>query len=116
AHVRNIVGVLSGVLDLAVRGNRLPANPARGVDLPRAGGKPRRYLSASQVEVMAAAAGTLDPARPRRRTDVAFAQYRLVVLVLAYCGLRWSELAALRVMAVDVKRRRLIVRSAVVEV
>jgi hypothetical protein len=47
---------------------------------------------------------------------VAFAQYRLVVLVLAYCGLRWSELAALRVMAVDVKRRRLIVRSAVVEV
>lgn len=116
AHVRNIVGVLSGVLELAVRGNRLPANPARGVSLPRAASKPRRYLSASQVEVMAAAACQLDVGRPKRATDAAFGQYRLVVLVLAYCGLRWSELAALRVGAVDLRRGRLLVRSAVVEV
>lgn len=41
--------------------------------------------------------------------------YRLVVLALAYCGLRWGELAALKVSSVDVKRRRIEVRESVVE-
>jgi integrase len=41
---------------------------------------------------------------------------RLVILVLAYCGLRWSELAALRVENVDLLRRRLDIARAVTEV
>jgi hypothetical protein len=36
AHIRKIHFVLAGVLQLAVKGKRLPANPAKGVDIPRA--------------------------------------------------------------------------------
>ena len=41
---------------------------------------------------------------------------RLVVLTLAYSGLRWGELAALRVRDVDLLRGRLRVRRPVTEV
>ena len=41
---------------------------------------------------------------------------RVPVLVLAYCGLHWSELAALRVRNVDLLRRRLLIEEAVTEV
>jgi integrase len=116
AHVRKIVGVFSGVLDLAVRGKRLPANPATGVERPRTKSKRKRYLTAGQVEVMAEAAAMLEPGRPKLASNAAFAQYRLVIFVLAYCGLRWSELAALRVGVIDLDKRRLTVAAAVVEV
>lgn len=116
AHVRKIVGVFSGVLDLSVRGKRLPANPATGVEMPRTKSKRKRYLTAGQVEVMAEAASMLDPGRPKLVSNAAFAQYRLVIFVLAYCGLRWSELAALRVGVIDLDKRRLTVAAAVVEV
>ena len=99
-HVRKIHGVLSGILSLAVRDRRLPSNPALGVDLPRIRERRRRYLTAAQVEQLAAAAG----------------DGRLAVLVLAYCGLRWSELAALRVGRLDLMRRRVIVAEAMTEV
>ncbi len=69
-----------------------------------------------QVEQLADAAATLPTNRPRRASDAAFAQYRLVVLVLAYSGLRWSEVAALRVGRVDIMRRRIDVAEAVTEV
>jgi integrase len=45
----------------------------------------------------------------------AFAQYEVVVYVLAYCGLRWGELAALRVSSVDLLRGRLEIAESVVE-
>ena len=99
-HVRKVHGVLSGILSLAVRDRRLPANPAIGVDLPRVRERPRRYLSATQVEQLAGAAG----------------DGRLAILVLAYCGVRWSELAALRVGRLDLMRRRVIVGEAMTEV
>lgn len=99
-HARKVHGVLSGVLSLAVRDRRLPANPAIGVDLPHLRERPRRYLSAQQVEHLAMAAG----------------DGRTAVLVLAYCGLRWSELAALRVERLDLLRRRLVVSEAMTEV
>jgi integrase len=99
-HVRKIHGVLSGILGLAVRDRRLPSNPALGGDLPRGRERPRRYLSAAQVEQLAATAG----------------HGRLPELVLAYCALRWSELAALRVARLDLLRRRLTVADAMTEV
>lgn len=55
--VRKIHGVLSAILDLAVRDKRLPANPANGVSLPRVNGRRRRYLTADEVEWLAAEAG-----------------------------------------------------------
>lgn len=116
AHVRKIVGVFSGVLDLSVRGKRLSANPATGVERPRATSRRKRYLTAAQVEVMAHAAAKLEPGRPKLASNASFAQYRLVIFVLAYCGLRWSEIAALHVGVVDLEKRRLTVGAAVVEV
>jgi integrase len=52
----------------------------------------------------------------RLASNPSFAQYRLVAFVLAYCGLRWSEVAALTVGSVDLPRRRITVSAAVVEV
>jgi integrase len=92
--------VLSGILGLGVRDRRLPASPAVGLSLPRAHERARRYLSAAQVAALADAAG----------------RFRLAVLVLAYCGLRWSELAALRVCRVDLMRCRLDIAEAMTEV
>jgi integrase len=100
ASVRKAHGVLSGILGLAVKDRRLTSNPAHGVALPPLNQKRRRYLTAIQVEEFAAAAGT----------------GRAVVYTLAYCGLRWSELAALRVRNVDLLRRRLNVEEAVTEI
>ena len=114
ASVRKIHGVLSAVLDLAVRDRRIPANPARGASLPRARSRRRRYLDAGQVELLA-----IEAATPPRTGTANAAGYRangLAVLVLAYCGLRWSELAALRVDHVDLLHRRLIIREAVTEI
>jgi integrase len=71
---------LSGILGLAVCDRRLAVNPALGVALPPMQEKRRRYLTAEQLEALADAAGP----------------GRVAVLVLGYCGLRWSELAALR--------------------
>jgi len=100
ASVRKAHVVLSGILGLAVRDRRLPNNPALGVDLPPLQESRRRYLSADEVESLAEAAGNA----------------RLAVLVLAYCGLRWSEFSALRVSSVDLLRRRLVITEAVTEV
>lgn len=116
ASVRKSYGVLAAILDRAVRDRRLSANPARGVDLPAENEQRRKYLTAGQVAALATAAAQLPADRPQRATDAAFAQYRLVVLVLSYCGLRWSELAALRVARVDLLRRRLEVAEAVTEI
>jgi hypothetical protein len=44
------------------------------------------------------------------------ASYRPVVLVLGYCGLRWGELAALKVRRVGLVRRRIEIAESVVEV
>lgn len=101
SHVRDVLGVLSGVLGLAVRDRRLPSNPCHGIDLPRIRKRRRRYLTAAEVESLAEAAGPTG---------------RLVVLVLAYCGLRWCEMAALRVGSIDFLRRRLNIAEAVTEV
>ena len=100
ASVRKAHAVLSGILGLAVKDRRLPGNPALGVALPPLQSKRRRYLTAHLVERLANAAGA----------------GRVPVLVLAYCGLRWSELAALRVRNVDLLRRRLNIEQAVTEV
>ena len=100
ASVRKAHGVFSSILDLAVKERRLVSNPSNGVNLPALSERGRRYLTAEQVDQLAshARAG------------------RLPVLVLAYCGLRWSELAGLRVRDVDLMRRRLTIERAVTEV
>lgn len=116
ASVRKIHGVLSAILDLAVRDKRIPANPANGVNLPRVNSRPRRYLTAEQVEWLAVEASR--PPQKRQASEQAepYRAFGLAIFVLAYCGLRWSELAALRVDHVDLLRARLSISEAVTEV
>lgn len=93
-------GVLAGILDVAVRDRRISSNPARGVKLPRKTKKRRVYLSARQVEFLAQRAG----------------QHATLVYVLAYTGIRWGEAVGLRVRALDLTRRRMLIEENAVNV
>ena len=70
------MGVLAGILDVAIDDRRLASDPARHVrNLPRRGpGKRRVYLSHDQVATLAACSA-----------------YPTLILNLAYTGLRWGE-------------------------
>lgn len=98
--VRQAHRALSLILALAVRDGRLARNPAEGVPLPRATKAEKRFLSHDEVARLSGACG----------------EHALVIQVLAYCGLRYGELAALRVRRVDLMRRRLTVAESVTEV
>jgi len=106
ATVRKTVNVLSGALRFAVEDGRLPSNPAQRLKLPKVVKTAKRYLSHEQVAALARAVGQISGGFEHG--------YHLVVLVLAYCGLRWGELSGLRVRDVDLARRRLTIRHTVV--
>ena len=101
ASVRKVHRVLSMVLAYAVKDGRLAVNPAAGVSLPRVREAEKRFLSHPQVHELADACGD---------------DYRLMVLFLAYTGLRWGEMAALTVGRVDFLRRRALVAESVTPV
>jgi integrase len=93
-------GVLSGILGAAVKGKRLAGNPAKDVDnLPRKTARRHVYLSADDVRRLADESG----------------QHRVLVLTLAYTGIRWGEAIALRVRDVEFLRRRLAVSENAVQ-
>lgn len=103
SRTRQAYIVLNQVLDLAVKARRIPSNPARGAELPSLPSKaerPFRALDEDQVWTVAEAAGA----------------GRLSVLVLAWCGLRFGELAGLRVRDFDVLRRQLDVKVTLSEI
>ena len=78
---------------------RTLSNPSRGVSLPRKVKKPHVYLGHEQVHALAAAS-----------------KYPALVLVLAYCGIRWGEATALKVKHLDMLRRRLMIEENAVQV
>ncbi|NUR08359.1 MAG: site-specific integrase [Nocardioidaceae bacterium] len=98
--VRYAHRVLCLVLDHAMKSRRVPINVARGVRLPRRPPGRDRFLTAPQVQLLADKLG--------RDGDL--------VLAMAYLGLRWSELAALKVADVDLARRRVHVVERATEV
>ncbi len=98
--VRQAHRVLSLVLALAVRDGRLARNPAVGVPLPRAVRGEQVFLTHAQVEELANAAG----------------RDRLAILFLAYTGVRYGEMAALRLRNLDLLRRRALIAEAVSDV
>ena len=69
--------------------------------LPRVQQAERRFLTHQQVAELADACGS---------------EYRLAVLFLAYTGVRWGEMAALRVRRVDFLRRRVLIAESVTPV
>ena len=90
SSVRKIVNVLSGSLQMAVKDGRLPANPAHGLNLPKVGKPAKRYLNHEQVRDLADAVDSLGKGMYRCELN----GYGLLVKILAYCGLRWGEAAA----------------------
>ncbi|GAS87551.1 tyrosine-type recombinase/integrase [Mycolicibacterium brisbanense] len=98
--IENALGVLRMVLALAVEDRRIPRNPCDGVKAPRRTHSARAYLTHQQVAELADA----------------MARDGLVVRFLAYTGLRYGEMAALKVQNFDMLRRRVNIRESVTEV
>jgi integrase len=109
ASVQYVHRVFSLILELAVRGGRISRNPAHGVRLPKNAKTEKRFLTAEEVFRLA------DAAAEYPIPEVG-GQYRVSVLVLAFCGLRWGEAAGLRVGRVNLLKRRLVVAETVSEV
>lgn len=96
---RTVIGihrVLSMVLGWAVSTDRLAANPAARVPLPRPATDRQVFLTHAEVDALADAAGN----------------YRTLVLTLAYTGLRFGEAAALQISSVDLSGRRMSIDRA----
>ncbi|WP_063024212.1 MULTISPECIES: tyrosine-type recombinase/integrase [Nocardia] len=98
--IENAVGILRMILETAVEDRQILRNPCTGVKLPRRQHKQRGYLTHVQVELLA-----------RNITEKP-----TVIRFLAYTGLRWGEMAALKVSNFDMLRRRVNVIEAVAEV
>ncbi|WP_309132297.1 tyrosine-type recombinase/integrase [Brevibacterium sp.] len=98
---KKIINIISASFDAAVRDRRVYSNPCQGVKFPRPTPKAKIFLTAEQVEELAAA--TVDD------------RQALSVYTLAYCGLRWGELAGLRVQDFDPLRRRFNVEQTIVD-
>jgi integrase len=93
--------LLRSILDMASEDGRIHLNPAQGVSSGRIPARERhRYLTASEVATLATACGDQGD----------------IVTILAFTGLRWSELVGLRVGDIDLKARRLYVRQAAPDV
>jgi integrase len=98
--VRQTHRVLSLILDTAVTDGLIARNPAAGAKLPRQARAEPVFLTAQQVAELARASEPQD----------------LPVLTLAFTGLRFGELAGLKVRRFDPVRRRLTVSESVTEV
>jgi integrase len=98
--VRQVFLVLAGLMEYAVRDGRLTRDTCEGIQLPRVMKKNRGHLTHAQVRKLADACG----------------EYGDVVLFLEYTGLRWGEMAALKVGRLDMLRRRIEVAEAVAPV
>ncbi|MCH6197520.1 tyrosine-type recombinase/integrase [Corynebacterium mastitidis] len=90
--------VLRLVLGFAVEEGHLLKNPASGIPLPARKPEDRYYLTVPQVETLANCIGQ---------------DYGLMIRVLAYCGPRFGEVAALRGKDILLDRRRIWLRRAV---
>jgi integrase len=80
--VRNVYRLLSRIMGAAVENRLIPRSPCSGVAVPRAQTREMVVLSAEQVGALAEAIGS---------------DYGPLVTFAAYTGLRWGEVAALRV-------------------
>jgi len=100
ARTKHAVDALSQMLELAVRDNRLSRNVVRGVVRPRMPKAQQRFLTHAEVAKLVAECPP---------------PFDLLVLLLAYTGLRFGEVAGLVVDDVDLGRGRLTVNRSLVE-
>jgi integrase len=99
--VRRQVLVLSVILKAAVQDGRIARNPCAGVKLAQESARPMRFLTAEQLVGIA---------------DVAGPHYRPMILTAGLIGLRFGELAGLRVEKVNLLGRSVRVDEQVLEV
>ena len=100
ATTRKAVFALRQCLAAAIADERIQVNPGSAVPLPTERQKSPRYLSQGEVQ-------RLVEQMPR--------QYRALVLVGAYAGLRWGEAVGLRRRDIDPLRSRIRVTSTAVQ-
>ncbi|WP_168582382.1 site-specific integrase [Gephyromycinifex aptenodytis] len=103
SRTRQAYVALSQAFDDAVRADRIVKNPCKGVKLPalpKRSERPMRALTAAQVWDLSSAMGDQD----------------LSVKILAWCGLRFGELVALRVRAFDPAAAELSITTNITEV
>lgn len=101
ASVRNAYRVLARIMSEAEQSRMVPTNPAAKVALPRTGRREMRFLTPAEVSRLAEA---IEP------------RYRALILMAGWTGLRWGELAALRIAHLDLLRGVADVRESLSEV
>ncbi|MEP6815706.1 MAG: hypothetical protein ABI873_09165, partial [Marmoricola sp.] len=102
ASVRKIHRVLSLIIDMAVNDGRLARNAAAKVNLPRPVKHDHRYLTHAQVEALAlACAHPAEVSKHRRHDERENQTCPLAKVPLAYTGVRFGEMAALKVKRLD---------------
>jgi len=92
--------VLNAILADAVKDRLLGSNPPSGMRLPKKSRKRPLYLTHDQIAALADASG----------------DHGIVVLLLAYTGIRWGEMAALRLRDLDMLRRRITIAESATQV
>lgn len=92
--------IVKRILAYAVRTKRLAVNPALGIERPSVVYRRDKALEHDQVAALVQTAEDSGP----------------IIQTLAYTGLRFGELAALRVADVDLEKRRISVSKAVAQV
>jgi integrase len=101
SRIRQAYRVLSAALKAAVVSRYIVSSPCIGVRLPRPARREMHFLSAEQVEALVAA--TPKP-------------YDIMLSVMAYGGLRWGEVTALRRARCDLLRSRIEVAESLAQV
>src|SRR5919108_2451469 len=101
ATVRKAHNVLNQMMRAAVADRRIPFNPCMDVPLPIEHVDEQRFLTRDEVAVLA---------------DVIHPRARALVLLGAYGGLRFGELAGLRRERVDLLRGRVTVCEVIEDV
>ncbi|NON70038.1 hypothetical protein HO111_05070 [Corynebacterium ulcerans] len=99
--VRHAHSVLLQILEVAVTDGLIVSNPARGVRLPRRNAPVKVFLTPAQLAALAKATGDET------------GDHAIIVWVLGTVGLRWGELAGLKVEDIDFERARIMVRRSV---
>jgi integrase len=102
SRIRQAHQCLSAILEQAADDGLIGRNSARRVELPRAVEPEHRFLTAEQVDRLADAMPDL--------------QFRTMVYLLAYGGLRWGEMAAVRRSRIDVLARRILISESLSEI
>jgi site-specific recombinase XerD len=104
--VRNALSALRGWCAWLVDEGYLDSDPTRGIRSPKVALPPPAALSTSETSELLAAI-----AQPPQSHKATWQRNRRAVFLMLYCGLRISEVAALRWRDVDIERSVLLVRD-----